>query len=218
MEHLPSNAAHWSETTKDITMFHWLPQTLTATVLVFMLLGVCWGPVYLFAGCPEFPLKKIQFHLNTHSWKRETQQYEAVYCHCAKKVSSSIQFQLNLASFRNSMNFYTCVELTEVSLSCFLRAAQIPLKLYRAFWSCLHYLELPSNTKRAAGSKLNGRECGVWMTSTAGDAKKQQSWLTKFARHPQNNTSYSQKSLIHLTVFIVYTCLKTIHTLMKVDH
>lgn len=82
-------------------------------------------------------------------------------------------------------------ELTKGSLSCFPRAAQIPLKLYRAFWSCLQYLELPSNTKRAAGSKLNGRECGVWMTSTAGDAKKQQSWLTEFARHPQNNTSYS---------------------------
>lgn len=45
--------------------------------------------------------------------------------------------------------------------------AQIPLKLYRAFWSCLQYLELPSNTKRAAGSKLNGRECGVWKTSNS---------------------------------------------------
>lgn len=106
-------------------------------------------------------------------------------------LRSFIQFQLNLAAFRNGRNFSACAELTEASLSGFPRAAQIPLKLYHAFWSCPQYLELPSNTKRAAGSKLDGRECGVWMTPTSGDAKKQQSWLTEFARHPQNNTSYS---------------------------
>lgn len=98
MEHFPSNAAHWSGTTKEITVHfngnprHW-QQVLFIHVCAH--LGVYWGPVYLFAGCPEFPLKKIQFHLNTHSWKRETHWSDDVCSHFVERVRSFIQFQLN---------------------------------------------------------------------------------------------------------------------------
>lgn len=47
-------------------MFHWLTQTVAVLSHLFHVFGSLLS-VYLFAGCPEFPLKKLQFHLNTHS-------------------------------------------------------------------------------------------------------------------------------------------------------
>lgn len=55
---------HTEELKKD--KVHKLTQMLTAFTHFFQAFGTLLS-VYLFAGRPEFPLKKLQFHLNTHS-------------------------------------------------------------------------------------------------------------------------------------------------------
>lgn len=46
-------------------MFRWLTQTVAVFTRFLRAFGSLLS-VYLFAGRPEFPLKKLQFHLNTH--------------------------------------------------------------------------------------------------------------------------------------------------------